>query len=156
MAEVSLVGLSLDESHWTELMLRQHWFRYWLGAVRQQAITWANVDPDLCRHMASPGHNEIIHVADRPRRGYKHIRDKVTQDFTLVQSHVIWVTLFVPRFIHITQFISFDWNIFSSQKDTCFIAVLNKTFFKISLNCFIFRLFQAHWSIWESCSVPQH
>ena len=32
----------------------------WLGAVRQQAITWANVDPDLCRHMASLGHNELI------------------------------------------------------------------------------------------------
>ena len=28
--------------------------------VRQQAITWANVDPDLCRHMASVGHNELI------------------------------------------------------------------------------------------------
>ena len=23
------------------------------------AITWANVDPDLCRHMASLGHNEL-------------------------------------------------------------------------------------------------
>ena len=25
----------------------------------QQAITWANVDPDLCRQMASLGHNEL-------------------------------------------------------------------------------------------------
>ena len=24
----------------------------------QQAITWANIDPDLCRHMVSLGHNE--------------------------------------------------------------------------------------------------
>ena len=31
----------------------------WLGAVRQQAITWSNVDPDLCPHMTSPGHNEL-------------------------------------------------------------------------------------------------
>ena len=23
-----------------------------------QAITWANVDPDLCRHIVSLGHNE--------------------------------------------------------------------------------------------------
>ena len=30
-----------------------------LGAVRQQAITWADVDTDLCRHMASQGHNEL-------------------------------------------------------------------------------------------------
>ena len=28
-------------------------------AVRQQAITWASVDLDLCHHMASLGHNEF-------------------------------------------------------------------------------------------------
>ena len=33
-------------------MRSQHWFRSWLGAVRQQAITWANVDLDLCHHIA--------------------------------------------------------------------------------------------------------
>ena len=27
----------------------------------QQAITWANVDPDLCRHIVSLGHNELIY-----------------------------------------------------------------------------------------------
>ena len=32
----------------------------WLGAISQQAITWANVDPDLCHNMASLGHNELI------------------------------------------------------------------------------------------------
>ena len=42
-------------------MISQHWFRKWLGAVRQQAITWANVDPDLCRHMVSLDHNELTH-----------------------------------------------------------------------------------------------
>ena len=37
-------------------MISQHWFRWWLGAVRQQAITWAaNVDPDLYHHMALLG-----------------------------------------------------------------------------------------------------
>ena len=36
-----------------------HWFRYWLGAVRQQAITLANVDPDLCRQIVSLGLNEL-------------------------------------------------------------------------------------------------
>ena len=25
-----------------------------------QVITWTNVDPDLCRHMASLGHNELM------------------------------------------------------------------------------------------------
>ena len=27
----------------------------------QQAITWASVDPDLCHHMVSLGHNELTH-----------------------------------------------------------------------------------------------
>ena len=30
-----------------------------LGTLRQQAITWANVDPNLCCHMASLGNNEL-------------------------------------------------------------------------------------------------
>ena len=30
-------------------MISQYWFRYWLGAVRQQAITWTNVDWVPCR-----------------------------------------------------------------------------------------------------------
>ena len=33
---------------------------------QQQAITWANVDPDLCRHMASLGRNELIGVGVKP------------------------------------------------------------------------------------------
>ena len=31
----------------------QHWFRLRFGAVERQSITRANVDPDLCLHMAS-------------------------------------------------------------------------------------------------------
>ena len=30
-------------------------------ASRQQAITWSNVDPDLCRQMASLGLNVLTH-----------------------------------------------------------------------------------------------
>ena len=59
MAEVSLVKLPSYECQWTIFMVSQHWFWQWLGAVRQQAITWANVDPDLCLHMVSLGHNEL-------------------------------------------------------------------------------------------------
>ena len=47
-----LMKMPSDECHGTFLKISQHWFRQWLGAVRQQAITWANVDPDLCHHMA--------------------------------------------------------------------------------------------------------
>ena len=35
-------------------------FMQCLGAVRQQAITWSNVDPDRCRHVAHLGQNELI------------------------------------------------------------------------------------------------
>ena len=45
----------------SSLMISQHWFREWLGAIRQQAITRANVDPDLCHQMASLGLNELTH-----------------------------------------------------------------------------------------------
>ena len=40
-------------------MIRQHWFRSWFGAVKQQVITWANVDPVFCCHMATLGLNEL-------------------------------------------------------------------------------------------------
>ena len=37
-------------------MISQYWFRYWLGGIRHQAITWANIDSNLkilCCHKAS-------------------------------------------------------------------------------------------------------
>ena len=43
-------------------MVSQDWLRLWFGAVRQQVITWAIFDPDLCRHMVSLGHNALIQV----------------------------------------------------------------------------------------------
>ena len=62
MAESSLVKLFSDGYHYTLLMIGQHWFRYWLGAVRQQAITWDNVDPDRYRQMVSLGLNELTNM----------------------------------------------------------------------------------------------
>ena len=38
----------------------QYCFRLWRGAFRQQAIIWANIDPDLYRHMVSLESNELI------------------------------------------------------------------------------------------------
>ena len=43
MTDVSFVKSPLVECHCTLLMICEHGFRYWLGAVRQQVITWANV-----------------------------------------------------------------------------------------------------------------
>ena len=50
--------LQTNEWHSTLLLISQHWFRYWLAAVRKQAITWNNIDPIPWWHMASLGHNE--------------------------------------------------------------------------------------------------
>ena len=62
MPNVSLVKLPSDECKWILLIISQYWFRLWLGAVRQQAFTRANVDPDLRHHMVSLGHNELSNV----------------------------------------------------------------------------------------------
>ena len=34
------------------------------GAVKQKAITWGNIDPDLCHHMESLDHNMYVQVLD--------------------------------------------------------------------------------------------
>ena len=44
MTEVFLMKLPSDECHWILLMISQQWCRWWLGAIRQQTITLANVD----------------------------------------------------------------------------------------------------------------
>ena len=41
-------------------MRNQHWFRQW--HQWQQAITWANVDPDLSRHMTSVNHDGLMAI----------------------------------------------------------------------------------------------
>ena len=62
-------------------MISQHWFRWWLGAIRQQAITWASVDLDPCRHMTSLGHNELnfsVLRINHSRRTYYTHRNEVS------------------------------------------------------------------------------
>ena len=55
-------------------------------AIRQQATTWANVDPDLCHHMASLGHNELnSHNHSWTRHGHL--------DFTYTPQHMSGVHL---------------------------------------------------------------
>ena len=53
---VNTVKLFLGECSPVE---SQHWFGRWVDAAKQQAITWVNVDHDLCHHMASLGHNGL-------------------------------------------------------------------------------------------------
>ena len=51
--------LSSSEYHKTSLLISQHRVRWWLGAVRKQAIFWSKIDQSLCCHMVSLGHNEL-------------------------------------------------------------------------------------------------
>ena len=44
---------------WPPLIISQHWCRSWFSAIRQQATTWANVNLDVCNHIASLEHNEL-------------------------------------------------------------------------------------------------
>ena len=55
------VKLHIDECHKISLLISQTWFKKWPGVIKQQAITWANVDWVLCHHVASPGHNELTY-----------------------------------------------------------------------------------------------
>ena len=43
----------------TPLVISQHWFRKWLGAIRLQVIICTWVHQDLQHHMVSPGLNEL-------------------------------------------------------------------------------------------------
>ena len=52
MAGISRVKLHSSGCQWASL-ITQHWFRYWIGAIRQQAFIWAKVDPYLCCHGAT-------------------------------------------------------------------------------------------------------
>ena len=67
------------ECHRISLMVSQYWCR--LGALRQHAITWANVGPDLCRHMVSLGHNEVTHCG----------RDKIAAILQTAFSNSFWL-----------------------------------------------------------------
>ena len=101
MAEVSLLKLSCYECHCTLLMISQHRFRWWLGAVRQQAITWANVDPYLCRHMASLGHNELTinFINQQELRGTWNWAPNITQESCDLRSELPEFDVTVPIFM---------------------------------------------------------
>ena len=55
------MAIPSDECNMTVFTLIQHWFRQWYGAIRQQAITWSNVDSDLWRHLALLDHSGLMY-----------------------------------------------------------------------------------------------
>ena len=94
-AWASLVNLPTGDCHWTSLIISQHWFRWWLGAVRQQAITWANVDPDSCHNMASLGHNELNRACNFGQS--VQVRYKTNAGYE-INSLAGWCHMSVPAF----------------------------------------------------------
>ena len=77
---------------------------WWLGAVRQQAITWVNVEPDLCRHMVSLGHNELKHLLKRHEinQSSKDLRIRISE-FHSLQWTEGWPSF--ARYTHIPAFV---------------------------------------------------
>ena len=62
MAVVSLEKLPSNECYWPLLMISQLLVDA-MAWCHQKTITWANVDPVLCRHMASLGPKELSTIS---------------------------------------------------------------------------------------------
>ena len=127
-----LMIMPWDECHGTLLMMSQHWFRYWLGAVRQQAITWTNVDIVPCRHMASPGHNELTLVR----------RSQMWREYYVVESRM---SCFIVKNTALKMLLFKFFNIASSTRQfrrlstvkPCFIRVEGTLLLKIVIEIMI-------------------
>ena len=53
MAVISQAKLPSDEHHWTLVMMSQHWFMQWLGAVMHKPSTepmLIMIPAAICRH----------------------------------------------------------------------------------------------------------
>ena len=74
------------------LQISQHQFMYW-----QQAITWANVNPDQCHYMASLDHNELMYCMIMMKYA-----KKVSHKFYF--CHDIWHFLLVKQLL-ISQYV---------------------------------------------------
>ena len=60
--------------------------------MKQQANTWASVEQDLCRHMASLGHHEEKEIVQI----YEEIRAQVSMHFLYrYYISIIWLCFFV-------------------------------------------------------------
>ena len=79
-----------------KLVQIEHWFREWLGAVRQQAISWTTVDKYPWCHIWYPGFNELKTTSCK-QLGYITIPHKNSLSKTQV---TIWSLLHVSRQNH--------------------------------------------------------
>ena len=81
------------ECYGTSLMISHHWFRWWLGATRQQGITWVNVDPGPCLHMASLGHNELKIKVENATQTYRTTQS-IIDCISAVHTTVVTIDIF--------------------------------------------------------------
>ena len=119
MAEVSLVrkhsdeyiywisvGETEDKYHWILLKISQHCFMKWLGAIRQQAITWTDVHPDSCCHMLSPGHNEL----SDSHQGLLAATKQLLEHFFLSVCLSVRPSVRLSHLFHYVSIILSSWN----------------------------------------------
>ena len=80
--EIWMESLSDFHANFNDWWLRcQNWIRCWLGAVGQQAIAWANVDPGHYCNMASLGCNVLLSYSNDLRGNLLVISDKIFKTY---------------------------------------------------------------------------
>ena len=75
------------------LMISQQLLKGWLGAVRVQAITRANVDPNMCHHMASFGHESLNTWENLPTLSRQTF--KIHSLFSWIYLYIFHSSLFI-------------------------------------------------------------
>ena len=100
------VAFFVGNNEWLTYIFSPKWPNGWftyiliysnLGAVRQQAITWANVDSVPCRLMASLGHNKLTN-APYDCYWWQWYLDRLFS-ITRITSHVnIYIAVFPNKF----------------------------------------------------------
>ena len=117
-------------------MRSHHWTRLWLGTVRQQAITSANVDSDLFHYMASLSRSELKQPITSQIaktlwsisiRHWSHTKVLIQWSINVDQKVIgIWDDLFIKNTQNNKPIAcpeepgQDDWMYFVSSKDCCF------------------------------------
>ena len=113
-------------SGWISRLSCQHWFRLWLGANGQQAITWANVDQGLCRHTASLDPNELINqgrnqgtnLSEISINGFKFFIETNAPDF--LWATISWLRKTYTLSLSVVKNFKFQVSLGSIQKWSTF------------------------------------
>ena len=74
----------------------QHCFKYGLGAWRHQAITWNNVDPDLCHHITSIFFHFFHSMPMRLRYAVPFLNSNFSSYVTFFITSVLCITVGYP------------------------------------------------------------